>query len=89
MSDVFIHIQTGGRKETFLRGVAKDMREATVIETVRAMLAHPAEHNLSGRKPKTTFRRGGHNKKSLPVLTGDEDVIPGVDAVVGRALSCA
>jgi hypothetical protein len=83
--DVFIHLQSGGKKGTFLRGVAANFSEEAVIETVRAMLADPAAHNLSNVKPKTTFR----GRKKQPALRGDEEEkIPGVlDETVERAFA--
>jgi len=70
---VFIHIQSGGKKETFLRGVAEDFTEEAIVAVVKEMLAHPDAHNLSRAKPKPQWA------KRRPALKPDTEVLPGVE----------
>jgi hypothetical protein len=67
---VVVPIQTGGQKETFLRAECKDLREATVIETVKAMLAQPDKHKI-GKQRWTTF--GTKRGKRAPVMRPDDE----------------
>jgi hypothetical protein len=79
---VVVSVQTGGTKETYLRGVCKTLGD--VEATVKAMLADPAAHTI-GKTTNKTFRRGGHNRKKAPAI--EEEQIPGaVAATVHRAL---
>lgn len=80
-----VSVQTDDpKKATYLRGVVEDGSRDAILAKVVEMLDHPAAFNLSSVKPKKTFP--GRRKKTLPVLTGDEDVIPGVEATVSAAL---
>jgi hypothetical protein len=77
MSQVFIHLQGGGRKETFLRGIAENFSEEAVVAAVRKMLSDTEACNLTNVKPKSPFR--GRPKKKLASLRGDEEAqIPGI-----------
>jgi hypothetical protein len=80
---VFVHVQTGGKKETFLRGVCEDFSEEAVVAKVRQMFAHPDAHNLSRSKPKSPWRTKAYKP--------DEEVLPGmeVSAKVEKAMADA
>ena len=56
-------------------------RVETIRRAVTAMMRKPSDFQI-GSKAADPF---GRRRRSAPVVRGDEDVVPGLDAAVGRA----
>jgi hypothetical protein len=77
MSNVIISIQHGDpRKQTYLRKEIGTMHKGSVLKAVEELLDDQEAHTL-GKLTTQTFRRGGHNRKTLPVIKPDDETIPG------------
>jgi hypothetical protein len=69
--------------ERYLRIVTEDTRVETIREAVTAMMRKPSDYVIGSKKADPFGRR----KRSAPVVKGDEDVMPGVDATVEAAFT--
>jgi hypothetical protein len=69
--------------ERYLRTVTDDARVETIRRAVTAMMQKPSDFQIGCKKPDPFGRR---RKKAARTALGGEDVIPGCDAAVRKAL---